>query len=162
MFLTGCYYHALEQKGRVSIPKKFRVYFENNIVITLGLDGCLFGFHKEEFQAMLSQKQFLPLESKTGRDWIRLLTNSAIDVSIDAQGRILIPEALRQKTGIQKEIAIVGSLNRIEFWNQQTYHQYIQSIESQKETIAQKALLENEQHIKHPSVSYDKGGHPRS
>jgi MraZ protein len=136
MYLTGTYYHALEQKGRVSIPKNFRSHFGSILTITLGLDGCLFLLHQDEFNRMLSEQSRLPLTHQQSRDWVRIITNNAVELTIDSLGRILIPEFLRNKVGLKKQVIIVGSLNRLEVWDQSTYHAYIDRIEEKKEEIA--------------------------
>jgi len=164
MYLTGSYYHALEQKGRVSVPKKFRQFFKTTIVLTLGLDGCLFGFHPDQFQKLLSEQEQLPLESKNARDWTRLLTNNAAEIELDALGRILIPENLRLKAGIHKEIVIVGSLNRIEIWDQSTYHRYLEQIETNKEQIAEaisQSIYDHHQSTQQTPVSHAQRGSHR-
>ena len=137
MYLIGTFYHALEQKGRLSVPKKFRTYFEGRVVITLGLDGCLFVFHTKQFEHLLDDQSHLSVASKRARDWTRLLTNNATEVEVDTLGRILVPENLRHKAGINKQVVIVGSLNRLEIWDQTTYHAYVSEIEKNKEIIAE-------------------------
>jgi MraZ protein len=133
----GRYYHALEQKGRLSIPVSFREGLKPSAVLTRGLDGCLFLFALKEWEVLSAQSASLPLTRKTSRDWLRLLANNAAVVTFDSLGRILIPEYLRETAGLTKQVVVVGSLTRVEIWNQASYSQYLKNLESNAETIAE-------------------------
>jgi MraZ protein len=137
MHYIGRYYHALEQKGRLSIPKSFRISLGQSAVITLGLEQSLFLFSKEEWQQLASEQSHLPFTSKLSRDWVRYLANNASPIQIDSLGRALIPEHLRQAAKLEKEVVIVGSFNRIEIWDRHTYHQYFDQITKKAEAIAE-------------------------
>lgn len=133
----GRYYHALEQKGRLSIPAAYRSVLGSQAILTRGLDGCLFLFDRITWDKLLAQASSLPLTQKTARDWLRLLTNSAAVMSFDSLGRILIPDYLRETARLRKSVVIVGSLNRIELWDSQAYKAYLHKLESQAEAIAE-------------------------
>jgi MraZ protein len=133
----GRYYHALEQKGRLSIPPSLRQNLGSEAILTRGLDGCLFLFPKNNWESVIQSTQNLPLTQKTARDWVRLLANNAQSVTCDAIGRILIPDFLRESAHLVKDIVIVGSIDRIEIWDQATYHAYLKVLEQNAETIAE-------------------------
>ena len=135
--LIGRYYHALEQKGRLSIPKTFRDQLKPEAVLTTGLDGCCFLFPQGNWQQVALEAHRLPLTQKAARDWVRYLSNNAASVSFDSQGRILIPEHLRQYGDLRKEVVVVGSLSRVEIWDRARYHQYLDTITNQAEQIAE-------------------------
>ena len=102
MFI-GKYYHTVEKKGRVSLPKKFREETEE-WVITRGLDGSLFLFTEEKFEQEVAQLADRSFTKKTVRDFTRLLTNEASQVSPDQNGRILLP-ASTGKSGAARRLA---------------------------------------------------------
>lgn len=139
MFI-GKYYYSLEEKGRVSLPTKFRQ--ENNSwVITRGLDGGLFLFKESDFQNQLQNLLSRTFTKKIHRDFVRLMTNEAKVVTPDKNGRVQLPEYLITFAKLQKAVVLVGSLEKIEIWDTEIYHNYIDSIESKAEEIAEQ--LEN-------------------
>lgn len=133
----GRFYHALEQKGRLSIPSSFRKQLNQSAVITAGLDGCLFLLDDDRWETLVSTVDNLPLTQKRNRDWARYLANNAASVEIDAQGRILIPEHLRQLANLKNTVVVVGSIDRIEIWNQSAYNRYLDTITHAVSDIAE-------------------------
>ncbi len=137
MYLIGRYYHALEQKGRLSVPKSFRDSLGKEPVLTQGLEGCLFLFSKLEWEATVSTVAKQPLTTKKSRDWARYLSNTAVLSEPDSLGRILIPDYMQQFAHLSKRIVVVGSLNRVEIWDQDTYHRYLEHVSANVESIVE-------------------------
>jgi MraZ protein len=135
MFI-GKYYHSLEEKGRVSLPKKFR-QTNKNWVVTRGLDGGLFIFKEEDFKKEIAKFESRTFTKKNNRDFIRLMTNEAQTIEPDKNGRVQLPEYLIEFAKLKRTIVIVGSLSRLEVWDRDLYHQYIDKIESKTEEIAE-------------------------
>lgn len=135
MFI-GRYYHTIEEKGRVSLPKSFRER-EKQWVITRGLDGGLFLFPQTTFETQVQTLDQLGFTKKVHRDIVRLLTNDAEAVTVDPQGRVTIPDHLRATAQLTKQVVIVGSYQRIELWDVEKYHQYLDGIATQAEVIAE-------------------------
>lgn len=135
MFI-GKYYHALEENNRISLPKKFRD-IETDWVVTRGLDGGLFLFRAANFNQELKKLSQRTFTKKAHRDFIRLMTNEAQEVSADSNGRVSLPEYLIKFAQLKKDLVIVGSYERIEIWDRNTYHQYLAQIESDAEKIAE-------------------------
>lgn len=135
MFI-GKYYHTIEEKGRVSLPKSFRE-LEKQWVITRGLDGGLFLFPAKSFQKQVQTLNQLGFTKKAHRDFVRLLTNDAESLEADTQGRITIPEYLRAAAQLTKQVVIVGSFERVEIWDVDTYHAYLDTIADHAEEIAE-------------------------
>lgn len=135
MFI-GRYYHQLEEKGRVSLPKKFRE-IESRYVITRGLDGGLFIYPDDEWQKEMTRLSSLKFTKKAHRDFIRLMTNDAQEVEADKLGRIMIPEYLRSFAKLTKQVVMIGSFTKIEMWDTETYHNYLEKIETESESIAE-------------------------
>jgi len=135
MFI-GKYYHTIEEKGRVSLPKSFRE-LEKQWVITRGLDGGLFLFPQKNFQEQVQTLNQLGFTKKAHRDFVRLLTNDAESVEADGQGRVTIPEYLRAAAQLTKQVVIVGSFERVEIWDMEKYHVYLENIAGKAEEIAE-------------------------
>lgn len=140
MFI-GRYYHRLEDKGRVSLPKTFRET-GSDWIITRGLDGGLFLFRPETFEQQVQELSERTFTKKRNRDFIRFMVNDARLVSIDKQGRVLLPDYLTTFAKLTKEVVIVGSFNYIEIWDQQTYHTYLDTLESSATDIAEEITSE--------------------
>ena len=135
MFI-GRYYHTVEEKGRVSLPKTFREQ-EKQWVITRGLDGGVFLFPQQSYVQQVQALSKLGFTKKAHRDFVRLLTNDAEQVEVDRLGRITVPEHLRATAQLTKQVVIVGSFERVEIWDVTKYHTYIDSIADQAEEIAE-------------------------
>ncbi len=140
MFI-GKYYHSLEAKGRLSLPKRFREKSDQWIV-TRGLDGGLFLFTAEAFEQHIDSLQQRSLTKKRHRDYLRIMTNEAAELSPDANGRVHLPEYLIEFAGLQKQVVVVGSSKYIEIWDRNQYHQYVETIESEAESIAESITTE--------------------
>ena len=134
MFI-GKYYHKLEPNGRVMIPRNFRT--EEAWVVTRGLDGSLFLFPAAEFEKEIKNFADRSFTKKINRDFIRLMANEAQAVSVDKQGRVQLPEYLIDFAQFSKDLGFVGSVSRVEIWDQATYHTYLDTIENQAEAIAE-------------------------
>lgn len=137
--LIGKYYHHLEDKGRLSLPAKFREV-NKSWIITRGLDGCLFLLQESNFKEELNKIAQSSLTKKANRDLIRLMTNEAQELEVDDNGRVNLPNYLITFANLKKEVVVVGSLNHIEIWDQEKYHHYIDQIEGQAENIAESII----------------------
>ncbi|QHQ62047.1 division/cell wall cluster transcriptional repressor MraZ [Anaerocolumna sedimenticola] len=115
MFM-GEYNHTIDIKGRIIIPSKFREALGDEFVVTLGLDGCLFVYPNEEWMNFVTQLKNLP-GSKEARQLQRYFMAGAATCEVDKQGRILIPNKLREQAGLEKDIVFVGVLSKIEIWS---------------------------------------------
>lgn len=135
---VGQYEHNLEEKGRLSVPKKFRGDLAEGGVLTRGLDGCLFLFPKKRWEEFVDKLSQTPLTKADARGFSRLLTYGATEVELDGQGRILVPEFLRNFAGIKKEVILAGALERIEIWDKENFSDYQQKIEKESEMISER------------------------
>ncbi len=115
MFM-GEFNHTLDEKGRIIIPSKYRDELGGSFVVTLGLDGCLFGYPMPEWEKFVEKLKGLP-GNKEGRQLQRYFLAGATSCDVDKQGRILIPTKLRETVGIEKDIVFVGVLDKIEIWS---------------------------------------------
>lgn len=135
--LIGKYYHNLETKGRLSLPKKFRE-LATDWVVTRGLDGCLFMFKQDKFEEKINQIAKRTFTKKAHRDLVRLMTNEAQELKADKTGRVNLPNYLIEFANLSKNIVVVGSLDYLEIWDQENYHSYIDQIEQSAEEISER------------------------
>ena len=119
----GEYSHAIDAKGRLIIPSKFREILGNEFVVTKGFDGCLFVFANEGWEQFEAKLQALPLDKPEARQIGRFFIAGAIDAEVDKQGRILLPSVLREFAGLEKDIVSVGVLSRIEIWSKDKWQE---------------------------------------
>ena len=123
---TGEYCHSLDVKNRLIVPSKIREVMGDKIIITRGLDGCLFGYHQDEWNKLTEKLNSLPFTKKDARNFTRFFTSSAIALEFDKQGRVVIPSYLLDYANIKKDAIIVGVLNRIEIWSVDKWESFLQ------------------------------------
>ena len=120
MFM-GEYSHTIDAKGRLIVPSKFRELLGNEFVVTKGLDGCLFVYPNEEWNSIEEKFRNIPLTTKDARKFSRFFFAGAAVCEVDKQGRILLPQVLRDFADLQKDIVLVGVLSRIEIWSRERW-----------------------------------------
>jgi len=136
--LLGEYQHNLDNKGRVAIPAKFKEKLAAGAIITRGIDNCLFVFASKEWEVLAQKLVALPLAQANSRAFVRLMLAGAMDVALDNQGRILVPDYLRQYADLKKQVVIAGLYNRVEIWDAQKWQEYKKKTEGASEEIAEK------------------------
>lgn len=129
MFL-GTHLPKIDEKGRFFLPAKFRDELADGLVITRAQDRCLAIYPTSTFVAMTKQVSDAPATLKQVRDFQRMLAAGASDETPDKQGRITIPPLLRRYAGLEKEIVVVGAINRVEVWDLATWEEYSAAQES--------------------------------
>ena len=134
--LTGQFNHSIDAKGRLIIPSKFRENLGENFVITKGLDGCLFLYPDSEWKIFEEKLRTLPLTNKDARIFTRFFLGSAVDGGLDKQGRVLISSALRNFADLEKEVVLVGVLDRVEIWDKAKWEENNTAIEDNMDDIA--------------------------
>lgn len=137
MFI-GEFRYSLDNKGRLSLPAKFRKDFEQGAVVTRGLDNSLFLFTKTEWEKVAQKISSFPLTQSDARAFARFMLGGAMDIVLDKQGRILIPEYLRAYAKITKRIVLTGVFSRIEIWDESIWEGYKKATESQSDQIAER------------------------
>ncbi len=122
MFM-GEYNHTVDTKGRLIIPSKFREALGDTFVITKGLDGCLFVYDNEEWAVFEEKLRSLPLTNKDARKFTRFFLAGAAEAEVDKQGRILIPNVLREFADLSKDVVLIGVASRIEIWSKERFEE---------------------------------------
>jgi MraZ protein len=123
MSFTGEYHHNLDAKGRLIIPAKFRDLLGTEFTVTRSLDGCLAMYASDEWEALETKLNALPMTNEKARSLKRFLLGSANTCELDKQGRILIPQVLRDKANLDKDITLLGVGDHIEIWNADLYNE---------------------------------------
>lgn len=136
MFI-GEYSHNLDDKGRLAVPKKFRSVLSKGAVVTRGLDNCLFLYTKAEWEKLAEKLAALPFAQANTRAFARLMLAGAMDVKIDKQGRIILPEYLRKFASLKKSTIVAGLYNRLEIWDSKAWGTYTTKTEKEAIKIAE-------------------------
>ena len=137
MFI-GEYQHTVDEKGRLAIPTKFRKALSKGAVITRGLDGCLFVFTAGEWKTLAVKLASLPMSQANSRAFARLMLAGAMDVKLDSQGRVILPEYLRKYAKVGRDTVIAGLYSRLEIWDRKVWEKYKTKTESNSSGIAEK------------------------
>ena len=140
MFM-GEYNHNLDAKNRLMLPAKLREGIsEEGFVLTRGLDNCLFLFPMDEWKIFEEKIKTLSVTKKDARAFVRFIFSGAVNDILDKQGRLTIPENLKEYGKIDKEVVISGALNRIEIWSKEVWSEYIKGAEESFEEIAENLI----------------------
>lgn len=135
---TGEFRHALDDRGRVAIPVRFRARLAAGATLARWLDGCLSVFPAEAWDELAEKLRQLPVTNRNAREFARFMSSGAVDVELDRQGRLLIPGYLREYAAIGTgEVVVVGALNRIELWAPARWQPYRAGLEEAPETLAE-------------------------
>lgn len=140
----GEYVHAIDRKGRLILPAKFReaakAHFVEKFFVTRGLDKCLFMFSEEEWKTQEGKFKAIPFTQAQARTFNRLYFSGAVEVAPDSQGRLLLPQYLKDFAGIKRDVVIVGVSNRIEIWSKDKWTEFYGNSQQSFEEIAEKLL----------------------
>lgn len=136
MFL-GEYQHSLDPKGRIIIPSKFRDELGVKFVATKGLDDCIFLYQMEEWRRIEEKLHSLPFTRADVRSFARFFFSGAAELDMDKQGRILLPNNLREYADIEKDLVIIGVGSRVEIWANHKWTEYTKTGSCSYESLAE-------------------------
>jgi MraZ protein len=136
--LLGEHIHTLDEKKRLSLPARFRAQLGKKIVITRGLDGCLFVYSSVEWAQFAEKLAQLPLGQADSRAFSRFMLSGAVETDIDSAGRVLIPDFLRDFAKLGSSVVVAGVVSRVELWNSESWKSYTGNIESKADVLAEK------------------------
>ena len=144
----GEFEHSLDKKDRLIIPSKLRETFKEHYIeklfLTRGLDKCLFLFSEEEWRTQEQKFKSLPFTKAQARRFGRLYFSGANETLWDKQGRILIPQYLKEFAGIKKDVMVIGVSNRIEIWSREKWGEFYEQYRDEYEKIAEDLMEEKE------------------
>ncbi len=136
--LIGEYKHTLDPKKRLSLPSKWRGELGASLVVTRGLDNCLFVYPLLEWQKITDKISELPLGTADTRSFNRFFLSGAVEVEVDSVGRILVPDFLKEFAHLDTKVVLAGIHNRIEIWDENKWTEYKALIELQADSLAEK------------------------
>lgn len=135
--LIGQYTHTLDDKHRLSLPSKFRKELGKTVVVTRGLDRCLFLYPLREWKTFTEKLGTLSVGQVEARSFTRFMVGGAVEVDVDSSGRILIPEYLKSFATLGDTVIIAGVSNRLELWNEASWQTYTSKVENEADKLAE-------------------------
>lgn len=133
----GEFHHSIDEKGRLIIPSKFRGDLGSRVIVTRGLEGCLFVYSESEWNIIVSQLKTLPFTKKDARAFSRFFLSGAIEAEFDKQGRINIPSPLIGYASITKNCVVIGVNDRLEIWAEDSFNKFMDDNEDDLSDIAE-------------------------
>ena len=137
MFI-GEYEHTLDEKKRVSLPKQFRAGLGKKMILTRGLDNCLFVYSQKSWEKVATKLQNLSFAQADTRGFNRFILSGAAEVEVDSAGRILIPDHQKLFAGLGKTVVFAGVSDRVEVWDVERWKSYKQKIEAEVDAMSEK------------------------
>ena len=136
--LIGEHTHTIDAKKRLSLPAKFRKELGNKVVLTHGLDTCLFVYPLAAWQEVSQKLAALSMGQADTRGFSRFILAGAVETEVDSLGRILVPEFLKDFAGLNTKVVVTGVYNRVEIWDENHWSEYKRRIEQQADALAEK------------------------
>ena len=136
--LIGEFRHTMDDKNRLSLPAKFRKEMGKKIIITRGLDRCLFVYPVGEWKKFSDKISALSIGSSEGRGFSRAMLGGATETDVDGSGRVLVPDHLKSYASLGSKVVVAGIHTRIELWNEDAWNAYTSNVETEANALAQK------------------------
>jgi transcriptional regulator MraZ len=137
--LLGEYEHTIDDKSRLTLPARFRPAFAQGIVVTRGLDGCLYAYTLETWGRVVeSRLGTIDQLSQEGRRIHRHFFSGATETELDRQGRVMIPAALLQHAKLGREVVVAGVHDRLEIWDREAWRRELAEVEGSAENVAER------------------------
>ena len=142
--LLGTYTPKIDAKGRMALPAKFRSQLGQGLVMDRGQERCVYLLPFDEFRRIASQIQRVSVGNKAAREYLRVFLSGAVDQQPDKQGRVLVPQMLRDYANLGSDVVVIGVGTRAELWNKDTWESYLAEKEEGYSDIADDVLPEVE------------------
>ena len=136
--LLGEHEHTIDDKNRLTLPARFREEFADGVVLTRGMDGCLYAYARGEWERLAESIQRLDPLSPDGRKMRRFFFAGASEDRLDRQGRILVPASLMESAGIRRDVVVTGVYDHVEIWDRRAWREQLKVIEGSAEDVAQR------------------------
>lgn len=136
--LIGEYTHSIDEKNRISLPVRFREKMGKKVVVTPGLDHCLFVFTPKEWERITVRLAESSLGQADNRSFSRFMFGGAVEADIDSIGRILVPDFLQEWANLKGKVSVVGVQSRVEIWNDKAWAEYKKGVEGKAGALAEK------------------------
>jgi len=133
----GEFQHTIDDKGRLAIPAKFRPSLTDGLVVTRGLDRCLYVWTLDQWRDLAQKLAKLPMMQGDARRIARHFFSGAVDAKLDKLGRVILPQFLREYAGLRDEVVVVGVYTRVEIWSQDNWQSERSIAEEQSSVFAE-------------------------
>lgn len=143
--LLGEYEHTIDDKNRLTLPAKFRAAFAEGVVVTRGMDGCLYAYAPRDWAEVVDSRlaSLHPL-SKEGRRMQRFFFAGAAEGTLDRQGRVSIPAALIQHAGLGRDVVVAGVNDHLEIWDRDAWRRELAEVEGSAEDVAERLAAQRD------------------
>jgi MraZ protein len=143
--LLGSYEHTIDDKNRLTLPAKFRQAFAEGIVVTRGLDGCLFAYTRADWDSLVERRlATLDPLSKEGRRMQRFFFSGTAEGELDKQGRVGIPAALIEHANLGRDVVVAGVHDHLEIWDRDAWRQELAEVEGSAEDVAERLATQRD------------------
>lgn len=136
--IIGQYSHTIDDKKRISLPKNWKNLFGKKVVMTRGLDNCVFLYTTKEWTKIAEKLAQTSMGSRDARDLNRFFLSGATETDFDSAGRILLPEYLKDFAKLEKEVIFAGLFNRAEIWNEKEWNKKQKEVSERADDVASK------------------------
>jgi MraZ protein len=136
--LLGEHDHSLDDKNRLTLPAKLREGLGDGVVVTRGMDGCLYAYSAEDWQGLAERIRGLDPLSREGRMMQRHFFSGAVRADLDKQGRMVLPAALLEAAGIRREVTVAGVYDHLEIWDRAKWRVHLHEVEGSAEDVAER------------------------
>jgi transcriptional regulator MraZ len=136
--LLGEHDHSLDDKNRLTLPAKLREQLGETVVVTRGMDGCLYAYAEAHWQELAGRIRDLDPLSRESRQMQRHFFSGAVAAEPDKQGRIVLPVALLQEAGIEREVTVAGMYDHLEIWDRAKWRAHLHEVEGSAEDVAER------------------------
>ena len=142
---VGEYEHTIDDKNRLTLPARFRQSFADGIVITRGMDGCLYAYTRGDWERLVDTRlaSLDPL-SPDGRKMQRFFFASAVEGDLDKQGRVMVPAALSQHAKLGREVVVAGVYDHLEIWDRAAWRDQLSEVEGSAEHVAERLAAQRD------------------
>lgn len=143
--LLGEYEHTIDDKNRLTLPSRFRGAFAEGIVVTRGMDGCLFAYTREDWDRLV-QNRLASLDplSKEGRRMQRFFFSGAAETELDKQGRVGLPAALLEHAKLERDVVVAGVHDHLEIWDRDAWRRELAEVEGSAEHVAERLAAQRD------------------
>jgi MraZ protein len=136
--LLGAYEHTIDDKNRLTLPAKFRDAFADGVVLTRGMDGCLYAYTRARWERMAETIGGLDDLSREGRVMKRFFFSAAAVDEPDRQGRVVVPAPLAQHAGLARDVVVAGVYDHVEIWDRAKWDDQLRQVEGSAEDVARR------------------------
>ncbi len=136
--LLGEHDHSLDEKNRLTLPAKLREGLGDTVVVTRGMDGCLYAYSAQEWERLVGRIRSLDPLSRESRMMQRHFFSGAVRAELDKQGRMVLPAPLLQSAGIEREVTVAGVYDHLEIWDRARWRAHMHEVEGSAEDVAER------------------------